>query len=180
MCPAAASYFGSGSLSLHSCTIAGNLANADHNDWGRGGGIYIESPASQVEFVNTIVAGNLRGTTVPSDISENCAGYSNPPDIPGSFNLSSDYTCHFVEPFNFLDTDPLLAPLAVNGGPTQTHALLPGSPAIDVGFPDDLAANRPARCRPPCGWRWQWLRLNRHRRLRGSNPDLPARNQEIR
>jgi len=31
--------------------------------------------------------------------------------------------------------DPLLAPLADNGGPTQTHALLPGSPAIDAGDP---------------------------------------------
>lgn len=31
------------------------------------------------------------------------------------------------------DTDPHLAPLADNGGPTQTHALLPGSPAINAG-----------------------------------------------
>ena len=28
--------------------------------------------------------------------------------------------------------DPLLGPLADNGGPTFTHALLPGSPAIDA------------------------------------------------
>ena len=27
----------------------------------------------------------------------------------------------------------MLGPLADNGGPTQTHALLPGSPAIDAG-----------------------------------------------
>lgn len=27
----------------------------------------------------------------------------------------------------------MLGPLADNGGPTQTHALLPGSPAIDYG-----------------------------------------------
>jgi len=31
--------------------------------------------------------------------------------------------------------DPMLAPLADNGGPTQTHALLAGSPAIDAGDP---------------------------------------------
>ncbi|MCA9100001.1 MAG: hypothetical protein KDA63_02560, partial [Planctomycetales bacterium] len=31
--------------------------------------------------------------------------------------------------------DPLLGPLADNGGPTMTHALLPGSPAIDAGDP---------------------------------------------
>jgi hypothetical protein len=29
--------------------------------------------------------------------------------------------------------DPMLAPLANNGGPTRTHALLAGSPAIDQG-----------------------------------------------
>ena len=29
--------------------------------------------------------------------------------------------------------DPLLGPLADNGGPTLTHALLPGSPAINAG-----------------------------------------------
>jgi hypothetical protein len=32
-------------------------------------------------------------------------------------------------------TDPLLGPLADNGGPTMTHALLAGSPAIDMGDP---------------------------------------------
>jgi len=32
--------------------------------------------------------------------------------------------------------DPLLGPLDDNGGPTPTHALLPGSPAIDAGSPD--------------------------------------------
>src|SRR5262249_56713554 len=29
--------------------------------------------------------------------------------------------------------DPKLGPLQENGGPTKTHALLPGSPAIDAG-----------------------------------------------
>ena len=41
---------------------------------------------------------------------------------------------------NILDDNPLLAPLADNGGPTQTHALLPGSPAIDAGS-TELAVN---------------------------------------
>jgi hypothetical protein len=34
--------------------------------------------------------------------------------------------------------DPLLGPLADNGGPTKTHALLPGSPAIDAGDPTSV------------------------------------------
>jgi hypothetical protein len=36
--------------------------------------------------------------------------------------------------------DPRLAPLAKNGGPTQTHALLAGSPAIDHGDNTDAPA----------------------------------------
>lgn len=36
-------------------------------------------------------------------------------------------------PLDTLRVDPLLAPLASNGGKTLTHALLPGSPAIDAG-----------------------------------------------
>lgn len=36
-------------------------------------------------------------------------------------------------PPDTLRTDPWLAPLADNGGRTLTHALLPGSPAIDAG-----------------------------------------------
>src|SRR5262249_56575096 len=36
-------------------------------------------------------------------------------------------------PRDLLAVDPLLGPLQDNGGPTQTMALLPGSPAIDSG-----------------------------------------------
>jgi hypothetical protein len=35
--------------------------------------------------------------------------------------------------------DPLLGPLADNGGPTMTHALMAGSPAIDAGDPGAVA-----------------------------------------
>ena len=34
---------------------------------------------------------------------------------------------------NLFGLDPLLGPLAYNGGPTLTRALLPGSPALDRG-----------------------------------------------
>ena len=36
---------------------------------------------------------------------------------------------------NQVGVDPMLGPLADNGGPTLTHALLPGSPALDAGDP---------------------------------------------
>ena len=60
------------------------------------------------------------------------------PWLSGGYNLigsSSGMTITGDTATNILDVDPLLAPLADNGGPTPTHALLPGSPAIDAGNP---------------------------------------------
>jgi cell division septation protein DedD len=42
----------------------------------------------------------------------------------------------FNAPGDQINTDPMLGPLQDNGGPTFTHALLPGSPAIDSGDPN--------------------------------------------
>src|SRR5262249_745180 len=50
-------------------------------------------------------------------------------------NLESGNTCKFTAPTDFINTNPLLGPLAKNGGPTRTHALLSASPAIDTGDP---------------------------------------------
>ena len=52
------------------------------------------------------------------------------------YNVSSDDGSGFLTgPGDQINTDPLLGPLQNNGGPTFTHALLPGSPAIDAGDP---------------------------------------------
>ncbi len=42
-------------------------------------------------------------------------------------------TCNFDQPSDHPNTNPLLGALANNGGLTDTHALLDGSPAIDAG-----------------------------------------------
>jgi hypothetical protein len=47
-------------------------------------------------------------------------------------NISSDLNCGLAGPGDQNNLNPLLGPLANNGGFTQTHALLPGSPAIDA------------------------------------------------
>jgi hypothetical protein len=52
------------------------------------------------------------------------------PVVAGTDNLIA--VIGNLEP-GYVSADPLLAPLAANGGPTLTHALLPGSPAIDAG-----------------------------------------------
>jgi hypothetical protein len=48
-------------------------------------------------------------------------------------NLASDDSCFLTAPGDLPSRDPLLGPLAYNGGPTETEALLAGSPAIDSG-----------------------------------------------
>ena len=48
-------------------------------------------------------------------------------------NLDSDGSCFLAAAGDLPARDPLLGPLADNGGPTETQALLPGSPAIDAG-----------------------------------------------
>ena len=69
---------------------------------------------------------NLGGT-----VTSNFSLFANPdPGVTGSNNLFS--------------TDPMLGPLADNGGPTMTHALLPGSPAIDAGSSTELTDQRGA------------------------------------
>ena len=51
--------------------------------------------------------------------------------LTGANNLIGQST--IIPPLDTIDSDPQLGPLADNGGPTLTHALLPGSPAIDTG-----------------------------------------------
>ena len=48
------------------------------------------------------------------------------------YNLDSGASCRFSAPGSISDVDPLLLPLARNGGPTETMALPPGSPAVNV------------------------------------------------
>jgi hypothetical protein len=47
-----------------------------------------------------------------------------------------------------ITADPLLGPLQDNGGPTQTMALLPGSPAIDGGSSFGLSTDQRGDPRP--------------------------------
>jgi hypothetical protein len=48
------------------------------------------------------------------------------------YNVDSDGNCQLTAPTDRPGVDPLLGPLQDNGGPTLTHALLPGSPAVDA------------------------------------------------
>ncbi|MCA9773341.1 MAG: hypothetical protein KC466_13085, partial [Myxococcales bacterium] len=54
-------------------------------------------------------------------------------------NIASDGSCDFVDATDLASTDAMLLALADNGGPTRTHALETGSPAIDAGAAEDCA-----------------------------------------
>jgi len=62
-------------------------------------------------------------------------------------NISTDATCGAAGPA-MLIADPLLGGLASNGGPTQTHALLEGSPAIDAALSCNVTVDQRYVARP--------------------------------
>jgi CSLREA domain-containing protein len=106
-----------GTATLTSSTVSGNTAPST------GGGISNFTGASAT-LKNTIVANSPSGG--------DCSGII----TSDGHNLDSDGTCGLTGTGDLSNTNPLLGPLADNGGPTQTHALLGGSPAIDAGSPD--------------------------------------------
>jgi hypothetical protein len=119
--------------SLINVTIAQNLATSlpdasQPEDEGEGGGI-LYTVSGDASLRNTIVARNQ--ATRGGDCSGPITSLGNNIDSDGSCNVDGS------------KIDPLIAPLADNGGPTQTHALIQGgcpsdacilpSPAIDAG-----------------------------------------------
>ena len=116
-------YNSNSSLRITNSTITGNSA-------GSGGGIYNEGSlgASVVEISNTILNAGASGENI----------FNNSGTVTSlGYNLSSDDAGGYLTgPGDQINIDPLLGPLQNNGGPTFTHALLPGSPAIDAGDPN--------------------------------------------
>src|SRR5262249_13050840 len=53
--------------------------------------------------------------------------------VAGNRCCGTDLSGSYTGDHNLIGGNPRLGPLADNGGHTQTHALMPGSPAIDAG-----------------------------------------------
>jgi hypothetical protein len=111
-----------GTVTLTDCTISGNSGT-------KGGGLYNE--VGTFTLTDCTVSGNSAllvvgglyiragtATLTNTIVAENGGG-----DVAGDYSGSND----------LIGGDPLLAPLGDYGGPTQTMALLPGSPAIGGG-----------------------------------------------
>jgi len=101
--------FQAGGLTLVNTTIASNA--------GQGIGFW---PSARLALKNTILANNTLGNCQAAVTSQ-------------GNNLDDDGSCGLSGPGDLSKVDPKLGPLADNGGPTPTHALLAGSPAIDAG-----------------------------------------------
>jgi len=115
-----------GEVFIVNSTIANNTSS------GSGGGVRIDASADGT-FSNTIIAGNNSTGTAQEDVSGIII--SNGVNLIGNTFGSSGWIGG-----DLLNLNPLLAPLGNNGASILTHALLPGSPAIDSGN-DALAVN---------------------------------------
>jgi len=128
-----------GSVSLTNVTVSGN--SATHYLFGWGDGVYNDVSATMTVQSSTIANNQANGIyndygsvqIKNSVVADGCIDYPPYPITSLGHNLESSNTCGFSATGDIVNADPLLAPLADNGGATQTHALLFGSPAIDAG-----------------------------------------------
>ncbi len=117
------------SLTLINTTIADNSAN------GSGGGLanLKFNVSATTTFKNTLIGDN----TSPGKSS--CYNFQGTLTSQGN-NLEDHNDCQFIQASDLVNTNPLLGQLKDNGGPNETHALLPGSPAINKGSNATCAA----------------------------------------
>lgn len=119
-----------GSPDMIHLTVTQNVADQDNNGTGDGGGVYCPYP--DFDCYDNIVAENF-------DTPNNAGPGQKHRDLSGilhrgDYNLIQD-TTGWTMPgtHNITGLPSVLGPLANNGGPTFTHALLLGSPALDAG-----------------------------------------------
>jgi hypothetical protein len=114
-----------GALRVHNSTIAFNSSAYG------GSGVFVARSYGP-DMQSSIIADNVV-TGIENFAADIGSSYT--VDITGSNNLI--VTSDLPVPGDTLSDDPQLMPLADNGGPTETHALAPTSPAIDAGNNDD-------------------------------------------
>lgn len=116
-----------GDITIANTTIAFNSESS-----GLGAGLRIAYGLADLE--STIVASSS-GESPEVDIGEGIGGA-----VTGSHNLIGP-SGTVTLPGDTIQSDPMLLPLADNGGPTLTHELGSGSPAIDAGSNPEALGN---------------------------------------
>jgi hypothetical protein len=141
----------SATLTITSSTITGNRASS--NQSGRGGGIFSDFNATLTVNHSTFSGNSADGSGGGIHLGNGTLHIRNTilqAGSPGAnlvnnsgaiishgYNLSSDNGGGFLNATgDQINTDPMLGPLQDNGGPTVTHALLTGSPALNAGDPN--------------------------------------------
>jgi hypothetical protein len=123
-----------GPVRLIHCTIYGNYTKSE------AAGLYVRGV---LEMENTLIAGNqgpgAECAVIPADAASPNRGIV----VTNHNNWVEDGSCEAD-----FSGDPLLGPLSDNGGPTWTHALLPGSLAIDAVAADGCALPTDQRGEP--------------------------------
>ena len=154
---------GSGAMNIHDSTISGNVAALST----AGGGIS-NSGSVPLTITNSTISGNMAPLGQGGGIFNQIGGAVNlrntiialntgdTPDLDGTF-LSQDYNLigntggsaiNGVSPSDQRNVNPMLGPLQDNGGPTFTHALLSGSPAIERGHSSGSNTDQRGLARP--------------------------------
>lgn len=133
-----------GTMTLMHVTIADNRA-------GSGGGLHTTlppeggRPGGTTQMTNSLIALNVASSPDVADVSGAIGS--------GGGNLIGIFDGGSVHPTDLVGSvasplDPLLGPLADNGGPTSTRALLRGSPAIDAAVAADVNQDQRGQPRP--------------------------------
>ena len=131
-------YVGNGAISTFlNATLSGNSAASN------GGAVYthtaINITNSTIAYNTAAGAGGIHkqgsGTANIKNtiLAYNTGGNSNGALNSLGNNIDSANTAGLSGPGDLIMTDPRLGALGYNGGPTKTHALLAGSPAINAG-----------------------------------------------
>lgn len=160
-------YLGSGTANIINSTISGNRAEVGGVGGGTGGGISV-SGTTAVSVESSTIASNssinpgggifatqsstvgLENSIVSDNSTTDCETNFSASINSRGHNLGGDGSCGLTQATDEQNTDPLLGPLQDNGGPTDTHALLAGSPAVDSGDSDQTVDQR-EKTRPKDG-----------------------------
>lgn len=140
-------------LTMNSSTISGNWT-LDGSDTasGRGGGVYgggtilnstITNNTTSIHSPNAVAGPSMGRSIIAGNLPSDCTWINSI-----GYNLVGT-SCGGTVGTDIIGIDPKLGPLQDNGGPTKTHALQSGSPAIEAGDPsscpsvDQRGYNRP-------------------------------------
>jgi len=121
-----------GFLTMASSSVVFNLVGSPAS--GVGAGIFLDTSSSTNTISNSIIADN---TSADPNEHSDCSTGGLGGTIASSYNLVQyPHGCNFGGAGDVTNVDALVSTaLADNGGPTQTHALLTGSPALNSANP---------------------------------------------